>query len=59
MPFETRIRELSDQLAKCRDDIQSLKLAQELHAVLHERIQQLREKVAGLPLLGHSREPGA
>src|ERR1700722_13889685 len=26
MPFETRIRELSDQLAQCRDDNQSLKL---------------------------------
>jgi hypothetical protein len=52
MPFELRIRELSEQLASCRDDAKSLKLAQELQDVLHERIEQLREKVAGLPLIG-------
>jgi hypothetical protein len=54
MPFETRIRELSERLAQCRDDAESLTLIQELQAVLHERIQQLREKVAGLPLLRRS-----
>jgi hypothetical protein len=52
MPFELRIRELSEQLASCCDDDRSLKLAQELQNVLHERIEQLREKVAGLPLIG-------
>jgi len=51
MPFEARIRELSDLLASCDDDAQALELAQELRGVLHERIEQLREKLAGLPLM--------
>lgn len=51
MPFETRIRELSEQLGNCRDDVTALKLAQELQAVLHERIEQLRGAVRGLSLL--------
>ena len=51
MPFEFRIRQLSEQLADCQDDALSLKLAQELRDVLHERIEQLRERVAYLPLV--------
>ena len=48
MPSATRIRELSEQLANCRDDALSRKLAQEL---LHERIEQLRESATALSLL--------
>jgi hypothetical protein len=51
MPFEHRIQELSKQLADCHDDAQSLKLAQELQTLLHERIEQLRSQTEGLPLL--------
>jgi hypothetical protein len=53
MPFDSRIRELSQQLELCRNDEKALQLAQELHAVLHERIEQLRDKVKSLPLLTH------
>lgn len=60
MPFESRIRELSEALETCRDDAEALELAQELHAILHERIEQLRGKVAGLPLLAlRERKSGA
>lgn len=51
MPFEHRIRELCEQLADCRDDAAALRLAQELQALLHERIEQLRGHVSSLPLL--------
>jgi hypothetical protein len=51
MPFEYRIRELSNQLANCRDDAESLRLAQELQQLLHERIEQLRTQAETLPLL--------
>jgi hypothetical protein len=58
MPFGLRIRELSEQLSNCRDDARSLKLAKELQTVLHERIEQLREKAAGLPLVvAHNPKP--
>ena len=51
MPFESRIRDLFEQLENCRDDAEALKLAQELQGLLHERIEQLRAQVAALPLL--------
>jgi hypothetical protein len=51
MPFEYRIRELSNQLANCRDDAESLRLAQELQQLVHERIEQLRTQAETLPLL--------
>ena len=51
MPFEHRIRVLCEQLANCSDDATALNLIHELQAVLHERIEQLREKTAALPLL--------
>jgi hypothetical protein len=51
MPFESRIRELSRQLEICRNDEHALQLAQELQAILHERIEQLRDKTKNLPLL--------
>jgi hypothetical protein len=51
MPFEARISELSDKLAKCKDDAEALKLTQELQRVLHERIEQLRTKASGMALL--------
>jgi hypothetical protein len=54
MPFEARIRELSDQLANCRDDATALSLAQELQAVMHERIEQLRGEVASCHSLGYN-----
>ena len=50
MPFESRIRQLSEQLANSKDDAQSLKLAHELQILLHERIEQLRLKAVALPL---------
>jgi hypothetical protein len=40
----------SPQLANCHDDEQSLKLAQELQAVLHEHVEQLRQTMATLPM---------
>ena len=55
MPFEARVRDLSDRLASCEDDVLSLRLAQELQKVLHEEIQRLREKVAGMSVL-HKRK---
>jgi hypothetical protein len=51
MPFEHRMCDLSERLANCPDDATALSLALELQAVLHERIEQLREKTAALPLL--------
>jgi len=51
MPSATRIRELSEQLANCRDDALSRKLAQELQELLHEQIEQLRESATALSLL--------
>jgi hypothetical protein len=51
MPFEARISELSDKLASCKDESEALKLAQELQAALHERIEQLRTKTSGMALL--------
>jgi hypothetical protein len=42
---------LSNQLANCRDDAESLRLAQELQQLLHERIEQLRTQAETLPLL--------
>jgi hypothetical protein len=50
MPFEARIRELSEELANCSDE-RGLKIALELQTLIHERIEQLRTKVDGLPLL--------
>jgi hypothetical protein len=50
-PFGLRIRELSEQLANSRDDAQSLQLVQEMQALLHERIEQLRSNTAGFSLL--------
>jgi hypothetical protein len=51
MPFAARIRELSEQLTTCRDDALSLKLAQELHELIHEQIEQMRERTTTLPVL--------
>ena len=51
MPFEPRVRELSERLAHCHDEAVALKIAQELQSALHEEIERLREKVAGMPLL--------
>jgi hypothetical protein len=51
MPFEARVRDLSERLTHCEDEVLSLKLAEELHGVLHEEIERLRDKVAGMPLL--------
>jgi len=51
MPFELRIRELSEQLASCKDDALALELAQELQRLLHERVEQLRTQTSGLKLL--------
>jgi hypothetical protein len=56
MPFEFRIRELSEQLANCKDDALTLELAKELQQVLHERFEQLRGTARSLPLLV-KREP--
>lgn len=58
MPFEARVRDLSERLAECEDEGLSLKLAQELQSVLHEQIERLREKVAGIPLLDKGRKDG-
>ena len=52
-PFELRIRELSEQLANSRDDAQSLQLVQDMQALLHERMEQLLSKTAGLSLLAN------
>jgi hypothetical protein len=51
VPFESRIRELSEQLANCKDDTRALELAQELQRLLHERVEQLRTEASSLPLL--------
>jgi predicted alpha-1,6-mannanase (GH76 family) len=50
MPFEARIRELSEELANCNNE-RALKIALELQSLIHERIEQLRAQVDGLPLL--------
>jgi hypothetical protein len=56
MPFEARIRELSQGLANCNDE-RGLKIALELQTLIHERIEQLRAKLDGLPLLTASATP--
>jgi hypothetical protein len=56
MPFDARIRQLCMRLAECKDDAVALKLAQELHVLLHERIEQMRGDVTGLPLLNRRRQ---
>jgi hypothetical protein len=50
MPFEARIRELVEDLANCSNE-RGLKIALELQSLIHERIEQLRAQVDGLPLL--------
>jgi hypothetical protein len=50
VPFEARIRELSEELANCTDTERALKIAEELQVLIHERIEQLRGNVSGLPL---------
>jgi hypothetical protein len=50
MPFEARIRELSEELANCSNE-RGLEIALELQTLIHERIEQLRAKLEGLPLL--------
>jgi len=51
MPFEARIRDLSEQLANCRDEVKSLELVHELQTVLHEHVEQLRRQTNALRLL--------
>jgi hypothetical protein len=51
VPFDKRIKQLSEQLANCQDEQESLELVRELQAVLHEMVEQLRTKASGLPLL--------
>jgi len=41
----------SDTDEDCRGNQKALQLAWELQAILHERIEQLRDKTAGLPFL--------
>jgi hypothetical protein len=53
MPFAARIQEVSEQLANCRDDALSRKLAQEMQELLHERIEQLRQQAKTLLVLTH------
>ena len=53
MPFQARIRELSRRLAECKDDRDSLELARQLQAAVHEEIELLRIKVEGLLLLNN------
>jgi hypothetical protein len=50
MPFEARIRELSEELANCSNE-RGLEIALELQTLIHERIEQVRAKLNGLPLL--------
>ena len=51
LPFEHHIRDLCERLANCEDDALSLKLAGELQVALHDEIERLREKVAGMHVL--------
>jgi hypothetical protein len=51
MPFEARIRELSEKLTGCGDDAEALQLAQELQTLLHEKIEKLRDTVASVGLI--------
>lgn len=57
MPFEARITELSDKLRNCKDETESMKIAQELQTILHERIEQLRTKASGIALLDKLKNP--
>lgn len=50
MPFEARVRDLSERLASCKDERLSLEIALELQTVLHEQIELLRIKAAGVSL---------
>jgi hypothetical protein len=45
--IENRIRELFEKLVNSKDDLEALKLAQELQTLLHHQIEQLRTKVFG------------
>jgi hypothetical protein len=47
MSIENRIRELSEKLVNCKDDLEALKLAQELQTLLHGQIEQLRRTLFG------------
>ena len=49
MFLEGRIRELCENIIACQDDAQAIVLAQELRSALHQRIEELRIKVAALP----------
>jgi hypothetical protein len=51
VPFESHLRQLCEELANCSDEKQSLLLAQDLKFLLHERIQQLRDKTSALELI--------
>jgi len=54
MPFDARIKELSERLANCGDDAEALQIAQQLQTLLHEKIQQLRDKTAAIAIIGRS-----
>jgi hypothetical protein len=47
MLIENRIRESFDKLVDCKDDLEALKLAQELQSLLHCKVEQLRTKLFG------------
>jgi len=51
MSFEARIEHLSRELENCEDDRQAIQLLRELQQAIHERIEQIRTDVNGLPLV--------
>jgi hypothetical protein len=55
MPFESRIQILSSELEHCEDDSRVMEILRELQDAIHERIEQIRTKVNGLPLIAKPR----
>jgi hypothetical protein len=57
MPFSAKIQELSKQLEECKDDAEASRLAHELHSLIHDQIQLVRQKIAlGYPIKPRSED---
>jgi hypothetical protein len=49
--FEDRVRELCAQVVACETEEETIILARQLHSLIHEHIEELRGKLATLPLV--------
>jgi hypothetical protein len=51
MTFDERVRVLCERAAGCESETEAVKLARQVHGLLHERIEGLRVDLLSMPLL--------